>query len=223
MAALEKHSQPVSKITIVPHTSGALGYTMQMPEEEKYLNSKEELMTELMTLVGGRAAEQLVFGVQTTGAANDIERATDLARKMVMQYGMSEHFGLMALTTVASQYLDGQAMMNCADSTAAQADSEVRDLLQSAYDKAMGLLRQHRELLDEISLFLLAKETITGDELMAFVNADKKQLPAAEDVAEDAPADSSEAPAADKDAASSADQPETGSQETPSDPSGDPS
>ncbi|HIS64229.1 MAG TPA: ATP-dependent zinc metalloprotease FtsH, partial [Candidatus Avoscillospira avistercoris] len=223
VAALEKHSQPVSKITIVPHTSGALGYTMQMPEEEKYLNSKEELMTELMTLVGGRAAEQLVFGVQTTGAANDIERATDLARKMVMQYGMSEHFGLMALTTVASQYLDGQAMMNCADSTAAQADSEVRDLLQSAYDKAMGLLRQHRELLDEISLFLLAKETITGDELMAFVNADKKQLPAAEDVAEDAPADSSEAPAADKDAASSADQPETGSQETPSDPSGDPS
>ena len=231
VAALEKHSQPVSKITIVPHTSGALGYTMQMPEEEKYLNSKEELMTELMTLVGGRAAEQLVFGVQTTGAANDIERATDLARKMVMQYGMSEHFGLMALTTVASQYLDGQAMMNCADSTAAQADSEVRDLLQSAYDKAMGLLRQHRELLDEISLFLLAKETITGDELMAFVNADKKQLPAAEDVAEDAPAetadeapaDAPEAPAQDGDAASSADQPETGSQETPSDPSGDPS
>ena len=218
VAALEKHSQPVSKITIVPHTSGALGYTMQMPEEEKYLNSKEELMTELMTLVGGRAAEQLVFGVQTTGAANDIERATDLARKMVMQYGMSEHFGLMALTTVANQYLDGQAMMNCADSTAAQADSEVRDLLQSAYDRAMDLLRQHRELLDEISLFLLAKETITGDELMAFVNADKKQLPAAEDASADAP----EAPAQDGDAASSADQPETGSQETPSDPSGDP-
>ena len=218
VAALEKHSQPVSKITIVPHTSGALGYTMQMPEEEKYLNSKEELMTELMTLVGGRAAEQLVFGVQTTGAANDIERATDLARKMVMQYGMSEHFGLMALTTVANQYLDGQAMMNCADSTAAQADSEVRDLLQSAYDRAMDLLRQHRELLDEISLFLLAKETITGDELMAFVNADKKQLPAAEDASADAP----EAPVQDGDAASSADQPETGYQETPSDPSGDP-
>ena len=225
VAALEKHSQPVSKITIVPHTSGALGYTMQMPEEEKYLNSKEELMTELMTLVGGRAAEQLVFGVQTTGAANDIERATDLARKMVMQYGMSEHFGLMALTTVASQYLDGQAMMNCADSTAAQADSEVRDLLQSAYDKAMGLLRQHRELLDEISLFLLAKETITGDELMAFVNADKKQLPAAEDAAEapaaeKAPADAPEAPAEDGDGAG---QPETGAPESPAGPSGDPS
>lgn len=222
VAALEKHSQPVSKITIVPHTSGALGYTMQMPEEEKYLNSKEELMTELMTLVGGRAAEQLVFGVQTTGAANDIERATDLARKMVMQYGMSDHFGLMALTTVANAYLDGQAMMNCADSTAAQADSEVRDLLQSAYDKAMDLLRQHRELLDEISLFLLAKETITGDELMAFVNADQKQLPPAEDApaedasAEDAPADTE----AGGDAAS-ADQPETGSQEPSSD--GDPS
>ena len=225
VAALEKHSQPVSKITIVPHTSGALGYTMQMPEEEKYLNSKEELMTELMTLVGGRAAEQLVFGVQTTGAANDIERATDLARKMVMQYGMSEHFGLMALTTVANQYLDGQAMMNCADSTAAQADSEVRDLLQSAYDKAMDLLRQHRELLDEISLFLLAKETITGDELMAFVNADKKQLPAAEDAAEapaaeKAPADAPEAPAEDGDGAG---QPETGAPESPADPSGDPS
>ena len=220
VAALEKHSQPVSKITIVPHTSGALGYTMQMPEEEKYLNSKEELMTELMTLVGGRAAEQLVFGVQTTGAANDIERATDLARKMVMQYGMSEHFGLMALTTVANQYLDGQAMMNCADSTAAQADSEVRDLLQSAYDKAMDLLRQHRELLDEISLFLLAKETITGDELMAFVNADKKQLPAAEDAAEKAPADAPEAPAEDGD---SAGQPETGAPESPAGPSGDPS
>ena len=225
VAALEKHSQPVSKITIVPHTSGALGYTMQMPEEEKYLNSKEELMTELMTLVGGRAAEQLVFGVQTTGAANDIERATDLARKMVMQYGMSEHFGLMALTTVASQYLDGQAMMNCADSTAAQADSEVRDLLQSAYDKAMDLLRQHRELLDEISLFLLAKETITGDELMAFVNADKKQLPAAEDAAEapaaeKTPADAPEAPAEDGDTAG---QPETGAPDSPADPSGDPS
>ena len=225
VAALEKHSQPVSKITIVPHTSGALGYTMQMPEEEKYLNSKEELMTELMTLVGGRAAEQLVFGVQTTGAANDIERATDLARKMVMQYGMSEHFGLMALTTVANQYLDGQAMMNCADSTAAQADSEVRDLLQSAYDKAMDLLRQHRELLDEISLFLLAKETITGDELMAFVNADKKQLPAAEDAAEapaaeKAPADAPEAPAEDGDGAG---QLETGAPESPADPSGDPS
>ena len=180
VAALEKHSQPVSKITIVPHTSGALGYTMQMPEEEKFLSSRQELITELETLVGGRAAEQLVFGIQTTGAANDIERATDLARKMVMQYGMSDRFGLMALTTVANQYLDGQAMLNCADSTAAAADEEVKGLLQQAYEKASALLRSNRELLDDIALFLLQKETITGDELMAFVNADKNRLPAAE-------------------------------------------
>ena len=180
VAALEKHSQPVSKITIVPHTSGALGYTMQMPEEEKFLNTKEELMTELETLVGGRAAEQLVFGVQTTGASNDIERATDLARKMVMQYGMSEKFGLMALTTVANEYLDGQSMLNCADSTAAEADQEVEALLRRCFEKAMSVLRGNRELLDDIALFLLQKETITGDELMAFVNADKNRLPAAE-------------------------------------------
>ncbi len=180
VAALEKHSQPVSKITIVPHTSGALGYTMQMPEEEKFLNSKEELLTELATLAGGRAAEQMVFGVQTTGAANDIERATDLARKMVMQYGMSDKFGLMALTTAANQYLDGQAMLNCAESTAAEADREVHDLLQSSYEHAFALLKDNRELLDEIALFLLQKETITGDELMAYVNAGKKALPAAD-------------------------------------------
>ncbi len=180
VAALEKHAQPVSKITIVPHTSGALGYTMQMPEEEKFLNSKQELITELETLVGGRAAEQLVFGIQTTGAANDIERATDLARKMVMQYGMSDKFGLMALTTVANEYLDGQAMMNCADTTAAQADAEVKELLQRAYEAAQAVLRENRGLLDDIALFLLQKETITGDELMAFVNADKNKLPPAE-------------------------------------------
>ena len=180
VAALEKHAQPVSKITIVPHTSGALGYTMQMPEEEKFLNSKQELITELETLVGGRAAEQLVFGIQTTGAANDIERATDLARKLVMQYGMSDKFGLMALTTVANEYLDGQAMMNCADTTAAQADAEVKELLQRAYEAAQAVLRENRGLLDDIALFLLQKETITGDELMAFVNADKNKLPPAE-------------------------------------------
>ncbi len=196
VAALEKHSQPVSKITIVPHTSGALGYTMQMPEEEKYLNSKQELETELDTLVGGRAAEQLVFGIQTTGAANDIERATELARKMVMQYGMSDTFGLMALTTVANQYLDGQSMVNCADTTAAQADQEVKTLLEQAYGRARTLLADNRELLDEIALFLLQKETITGDELMAFVNADKNRLPAAGETADEPAADSAE-PAAD--------------------------
>ncbi len=134
--------------------------------------------------MGGRAAEQLVFGVQTTGAANDIERATDLARKMVMQYGMSDQFGLMALTTVANEYLDGQSMINCADTTAAQADTEVKNLLQHAYEKASAVLKNNRELLDDIALFLLQKETITGDELMAFVNADKNRLPAAESTAD---------------------------------------
>ena len=122
VAALEKHSQPVSKITIVPHTSGALGYTMQMPEEEKYLSTAEELRTELRTLVGGRAAEQVVFGVQTTGAANDIQRATALARNMVTQYGMSEKFGLMSTASVENQYLDGQAYMDCSQETAAEVD-----------------------------------------------------------------------------------------------------
>ena len=180
VAALEKHSQPVSKITIVPHTSGALGYTMQMPEEEKYLSTAEELRTELRTLVGGRAAEQVVFGVQTTGAANDIQRATALARNMVTQYGMSEKFGLMSTASVENQYLDGQAYMDCSQETAAEVDKEVMEILQKAYADAKRILTENRGLLDEISEFLLEKETITGDELMAYVNADKNALPAAE-------------------------------------------
>ena len=180
VAALEKHSQPVSKITIVPHTSGALGYTMQMPEEEKFLSTAEELRTELRTLVGGRAAEQVVFGVQTTGAANDIQRATALARNMVTQYGMSEKFGLMSTASVENQYLDGQAYMDCSQKTAAEVDKEVMEILQQAYADAKRILTENRGLLDEISEFLLVKETITGDELMAYVNADKNALPAAE-------------------------------------------
>ena len=184
VAALEKHSQPVSKITIVPHTSGALGYTMQMPEEEKYLSTAEELRTELRTLVGGRAAEQVVFGVQTTGAANDIQRATALARNMVTQYGMSEKFGLMSTASVENQYLDGQAYMDCSQETAAEVDKEVMEILQKAYADAKRILTENRGLLDEISEFLLVKETITGDELMAYVNVDKNALPAAEEEAE---------------------------------------
>ncbi len=171
VAALRKHSQPVSKITIVPHTSGALGYTMQMPEEEKFLNSKEELLIQLQTLLGGRAAEQTVFATQTTGAANDIQRATDLARRMVTQFGMSDRIGTMALAASRSEYLDGEAYMNCAQSTAAEADEEVRKILRACYEDAKTLLCEKRELLDEIALYLLQKETITGDELMAFVNA----------------------------------------------------
>ena len=174
VAALQKHTQPVSKITIVPHTSGALGYTMQMPEEEKYLNSRDELLVELRTMLGGRAAEQTVFGIETTGASNDIERATDLARKMVMQYGMSDRIGLMALTTKGNEYLDGQPYTDCAQTTAAAADEEVRKLLNDSYDQAKKILTENRGLLDEVALYLLQKETITGDELMQYVDADKR-------------------------------------------------
>ena len=176
VAALQKHSHPVSKITIVPHTSGALGYTMQMPEEEKFLSSKEELIVELQTMLGGRAAEQVVFGIATTGASNDIERATELARKMVTQYGMSDKLGLMALSTVSNPYLDGSTMMNCADSTSSAADEEIHKLLMDCYADAKKLLVEHRSLLDEIAMYLLSKETITGDEFMAYVNADSKRL-----------------------------------------------
>ena len=187
VAALQKHSQPVSKITIVPHTSGALGYTMQMPEEEKFLSSREELIVELQTLLGGRAAEQVVFGIATTGASNDIERATELARKMVTQYGMSDKLGLMALSTVSNPYLDGSTMMNCADSTSSAADEEIHKLLMDCYADAKKLLAEHRSLLDEIAMYLLSKETITGDEFMAYVNADSKKLTAGSE-AEEAPA-----------------------------------
>ncbi len=171
VAALEKHSQPVSKITIVPHTSGALGYTMQMPEEEKFLHTATELHTELRTLLGGRAAEQLVFGVQTTGASNDIQRATALARNMVAMYGMSDALGLMAPASVQNEYLEGQSYLDCSQETSAVIDREVKALLGRCYEEAKKLLGDNRALLDEVSEYLLAKETITGDELMAYVNA----------------------------------------------------
>ena len=185
VAALQKHSQPVSKITIVPHTSGALGYTMQMPEEEKFLSSREELIVELQTLLGGRAAEQVVFGIATTGASNDIERATELARKMVTQYGMSDKLGLMALSTVSNPYLDGSTMMNCADSTSSAADEEIHKLLMDCYEDAKRLLIEHRALLDEIAMYLLTKETITGDEFMTYVNAENKKLTDGSEPAQD--------------------------------------
>ncbi len=180
IAALEKHAQPVSKITIVPHTSGALGYTMQMPEEEKYLQTTQELETELRTLLGGRAAEQLVFGVKTTGASNDLQRATALAKSMIAQYGMSEELGLMAPAAVAHEYLDGQAYMDCSNETSALVDKEIQKLLQRSYQETTELLRANREILDDVALLLLAKETITGDELMAYVNAPKAQPAAPE-------------------------------------------
>ena len=175
VSALEKNAQPVSKITIVPHTSGALGYTMYLPEEEKFLSTKEELIADLKSTLGGRAAEQVVFSVKTTGASNDIQKATSLARHMVSLYGMSDELGLMATAAVQNEYLEGHAQMDCSQETAAKVDLAVQRLLSQCYEDAKKILIDNRGLLDEISEFLLAKETITGDELMAFVNADKAQ------------------------------------------------
>ncbi len=171
VSALEKHIQPVTKITIVPHTSGALGYTMYTPEEERFLSTRDELLVELRTLVGGRAAEELVFGTRSTGASNDIARATDLARKMITVYGMSDRFGLMALSTVQSKYLENQAYMDCSQETAAEVDREIQALLAKVYQEAKDILLRNRSLLDEIAQYLLIKETITGAELMAYVHA----------------------------------------------------
>ena len=170
VAALEKHTEPVTKITIVPHTSGALGYTMYTPEEEKFLATKDELLVRLRSTLGGRAAEQIVFGVQTTGAANDIQQATDIAKKMVTLYGMSDALGMMAPASVQHQYLEGSSYLDCSQETAALVDKEVKQILETCYNDAKKILADNRELLDEISLYLLSKETITGEELMAFVN-----------------------------------------------------
>ena len=174
ISALEKDSMPVSKITIVPHTSGALGYTMYMPDEEKFCSTREELLAELRSLLGGKAAEQVVFGTATTGASNDLQRATSLARSMVAQYGMSEELGVMAPAAMAHQYLEGQAYLECSQETSAKVDAAVQRLLSENYLKAQQVLRDNRALLDEISTYLLTKETITGEELMAFVNAAKE-------------------------------------------------
>ena len=171
VAALEKKTSPVTKITIVPHTSGALGYTMYLPDEEKYLSTRDELLAELRSMLGGRAAEQVVFGTKTTGAANDIQRATGLARNMVALYGMSEELGLMAPASVSSQYLENQAYLDCSQETSALVDQATKKLLNTCYAEAVALLQNNRSLLDEVSEYLLLKETITGDELMAYVNA----------------------------------------------------
>ena len=184
VSALEKHAQPVSKITIVPHTSGALGYTMYLPEEEKFLSTRQELEVELRSLVGGRAAEQLVFGVQTTGAANDLQRATQLARSMVSQYGMTKELGLMTTATTQNSYLDGTPYMDCSQETASKVDMEVKKLLEEAFADATKTLADHRGLLDEISEYLLLKETITGEELMTYVNAEGKDEATAEQTGE---------------------------------------
>ena len=174
VSALEKDDTPVTKITIVPHTEGALGYTLYLPEEEKYLSTKDEMLVKMCSLLGGRAAEDVVFRTMTSGAANDIQQATGLARHMVSLYGMSEELGLMATASVQSQYLDGAAHMDCSQETAAKVDSAVQKLLNEAYANAKRVLMENRPLLDEISEYLLLKETITGEELMAFIRAAKE-------------------------------------------------
>ena len=166
VSALQKHSEPVQKITIVPRTMGALGYVMNVPEEEKYLNTKKELEARLVELMGGRAAEEIVFDTVTTGAANDIQQATNLARAMVTQYGMSKKFGLMGLESQENQYLTGRTILNCGDATAAEIDQEVMKILKEAYDEAKRLLQDDRDAMDQIAAFLIEKETITGKEFM---------------------------------------------------------
>ena len=177
VTALSKNAEPVQKITIVPRTMGSLGYTMQVPEEEKYLMSKEELMTRIYTLLGGRAAEEIVFNSVTTGASNDIERATKLVRNMITLYGMSDRFGLMGLETVENQYLDGRTVLNCSDRTAAEVDDEVKLVLKDAYAKVKDMLAQNREVLDKVADFLIEKETITGKEFMEIFNEVKGITP----------------------------------------------
>ncbi|MBE5874551.1 MAG: ATP-dependent zinc metalloprotease FtsH [Lachnospiraceae bacterium] len=173
ISALQKNSEPVQKITIVPRTMGALGYVMHVPEEEKYLNTEAELRDMLVGLVGGRAAEEVVFDTVTTGAANDIERATEIARSMVTRYGMSKRFGLVGLATIESQYLEGRAALNCSDETAAAIDEEVVAIIKESYEKALELLRENRELMDKLAAFLIEKETITGKEFMEIFRKEK--------------------------------------------------
>ena len=173
ISALQKNSEPVQKITIVPRTMGALGYVMHVPEEEKYLNTEAELHDMLVGLLGGRAAEELVFDTVTTGASNDIEKATNIARSMVTQYGMSKRFGLMGLETVESRYLDGRTAMNCSDVTAAAVDEEVMKILKDCYEEAVGMLKENREIMDKIAAHLIEKETITGKEFMSIYRKEK--------------------------------------------------
>ena len=173
ISALQKNSEPVQKITIVPRTMGALGYVMQVPEEEKYLNTEAELRDMLVGLVGGRAAEEVVFDTVTTGAANDIEKATAIARNMITRYGMSKRFGLVGLATVESQYLEGRTALNCSDETAAAIDEEVVTMIKESYDQALQMLRENRDLMDKLAAFLIERETITGKEFMEIFRREK--------------------------------------------------
>ncbi len=183
--AVQKHTQPVHKITIVPRTMGSLGYTMQMPEEEeKYLMSKDEILDQITVFLAGRAAEELVFNTKTTGAANDIERATELVRNMITQYGMSDKFGMAALESVQNKYLDGRSVSNCSDETKTEVDREIVRVLKECYDKAMNILKENRDALDEIAEFLISKETISGEQFMEIFDRVKQQRETAEETAE---------------------------------------
>ena len=180
ISALQKNSEPVQKITIVPRTMGALGYVMQVPEEEKYLNTEAELRARLVGLLGGRAAEEIVFDTVTTGAANDIEQATSIARNMVTRFGMSKKFGLMGLATVESQYLEGRASLTCSEMTAADIDTEVMKMLRDSYKEAKKLLKANRDIMDKLAAYLIEKETITGKEFMR-IYREEKGLPEPEE------------------------------------------
>ncbi|MBO5278300.1 MAG: ATP-dependent zinc metalloprotease FtsH [Lachnospiraceae bacterium] len=212
VTALQKDAEPVQKITIVPRTMGSLGYVMQVPEEEKYLMSKDELEARLVTLLAGRASEELVFDTVTTGASNDIEKATQIARAMITQYGMSEKFGLMSLESIENRYLDGRAVLNCGDATAAEIDQEVMTVLKAAFEKAKRLLSENREVLDKIAEFLFEKETITGKEFMEIfheVRGDNK-----EKEAENEKADTGVAEMQELDSASAGQQEQTQEEDT---------
>ena len=177
VSVLKKENTPVTKITSVPRTEGALGYTLYLPEEEKYLSTSEELLVKICSLVGGRAAEWVAFGAKTNGAANDLQRATALARNMIAQYGMSDTLGVMAPAQVQHQYLDGSAYLDCSQETSNRIDAEVRRILDQCYEEAVQLLTDNRKLLDDIAAYLLEKETITGEELMNFVNPPQEETP----------------------------------------------
>ena len=213
ISALQKNSEPVQKITIVPRTMGALGYVMHVPEEEKFLNTQAELQDRLVSLLGGRAAEEVVFDTVTTGASNDIEKATEIARAMVTQYGMSRKFGLIGLESVESKYLDGRTVMNCSDRTAADVDAEVMDILKKSYEQALAMLKDNREVMDTLAEYLIEKETITGKEFMKIFrkakglpepDAEKKEGEAAEAAKSEAEAKAAEPVAEAKNAESEA-------------------
>ena len=175
ISALQKKSEPVQKITIVPRTMGALGYVMQVPEEEKYLNTEAELRDMLVGLVGGRAAEEVVFDTVTTGAANDIEKATSIARNMITRYGMSDEFDMVALETVNNQYLGGDTSLACSAQTQCEIDQKVVELVKTQHEKAIRILTENRAKLDELAQYLYQKETITGEEFMDILNRDSAE------------------------------------------------